>query len=375
MQIARNRIHVAVTALIVAAAARAQVVSDPSREERVEQLDRALDEMAEAGFSGAVLVACGDDVLLDRACGLADRAHGRVNAPDTIFDIGSVTKQFTATAILQLQERKQLSIHDSIERYFDKVPEEKREIQLHHLLTHTSGLPYDVPVGSATIERDELIRAAMAARMQSKPGSEFVYNNCGYMLLGAIVEIVSGERYEDYVRKHLFEPAGLTSSGFLRTEGVDPARTACGYEGNAAYGRAERGWYSWGLRGCGGALSTTGDLLRWSKALQGDRVLSKDSREQLFTPFLLGYAYGWWVRQDPVYGKVVSHSGTTRGFEASLAHSSEGDLRVIVLCNDRGRSDATAARLSAVALGRQAIEATVTLPPAQLESLAGDYEL
>jgi len=362
-------------ATVAAASVFAQEKAKPTRDECAAQLSRALDEMAEAGFSGSVLVAIGDDVLLDRGCGLGDRAHGKLNRSDTIFDIGSITKQFTATAILKLQEQKKLSVKDTLERFFEQVPANKRGIQLHDLLTHTSGLPNDVGVGSATTQRDELVRKALAAPMKSKPGAEFVYNNVGYMLLGAVVEIASGERYENYVRAHLFEPAGLKSSGFLRTDGIDTERTACGYDGKVAYGPAELGWYSWGLRGCGGALSTTGDLLRWSKTLQSDVVLSKASREQLFKPFLLDYAYGWWVRENPVHDKVITHGGTTRGFEASFTHYLADDLRVIVLCNDRGRSDAAASRLASIAAGRQAVEATVTLPSAQLDSLAGDYEL
>ena len=375
MQIARSCVVSVLIATVGAASVFAQEKAKPTRDECKAQLSRTLDEMAEAGFSGSVLVAIGDDVLLDRGCGLGDRAHGKLNRSDTIFDIGSITKQFTATAILKLQEQKKLSVKDTLERFFGQVPADKRGIQLHHLLTHTSGLPKDVEVGSATTERDELVRKALAAQMKSKPGAQFVYNNVGYMLLGAVVEIASGERYENYVRAHLFEPAGLKSSGFLRTDGVDTGRTACGYDGKLAFGPAELGWYSWGLRGCGGALSTTGDLLRWSKALQSDVVLSKASREQLFKPFLLDYAYGWWVRDDANFGKVITHGGTTRGFEASLTHyPAADDLRVIVLCNDRGRSDATESRLASIAAG-QALEATVTLPSAQLDSLAGDYEL
>ncbi len=132
-----------------------------------------FDALAEQGFSGAVLVAEGDQVLLRAAAGLADRVHGRVNQADTIFDVGSLTKQFTAAAVLLLAERGKLAVDDTLERFFDDVPKDKRAIRLHHLLTHTSGLPTDVGVGRWTSERAELLAACWEAKLVSKPGSEY----------------------------------------------------------------------------------------------------------------------------------------------------------------------------------------------------------
>ena len=337
-------------------------------------LQRAFDELAEAGFSGAVLVVRGERELLSAAAGLADRAHGRVNSADTIYDVGSITKQFTAAAILRLAEQEKLSTDDTLDRFFDDVPADKRKIRLHHLLTHTSGLPSDVPVGSRTTDRDELVRTSLAAEVQAPPGKQFVYNNVGYLLLAAIIEIVSEQSYETFVSEHLFAHAGMRSSGFLRTAGLDTARVARGYEGKTAFGPGDQGWYSWGLRGAGGVLSTTRDLMIWWRALQTETILSNESREQLFRPFKLDYACGWWVRDDPSVGRVIEHGGTTRGFEAEYTHYPDQDLHVIVLCNDRGRARSTASTLFEVASGRRETVSATPLSEAELAAFAGEFE-
>lgn len=337
-------------------------------------LRHAFDEFAEAGFSGSVLVVRGEDILLDAASGLADRANSRINQTGTIYDVGSITKQFTAAAILQLEQRGKLSTEDSLSKYFKEAPADKQKIRLHHLLTHTSGLPADVPVGSATTKREDLVQASLSAKMKSQPGEQFEYNNAGYMLLGAIVEIVSKQSYESYISEHLFTPAGMKSSGFLRTPGVDTARVARGYESKTSFGPGDQGWYSWGLRGAGGVLSSTGDLMRWWTALQSDVVLSKKSREKLFTPYKLDYAYGWWVRDDKFNGKVIQHGGTTQGFEAEYAHYLDHNLHITVLCNDRGRRDAVASALLRVVLGKQTDQLSVTLSDAELAPFTGEYE-
>src|SRR5207244_1714772 len=123
-----------------------------------------------------------------------------------------------------------------------------------------------------------------------------------------------------------------------------------------AFGPGEQGWYSWGLRGAGGVLSTTGDLMHWWRALQGDAILSKSAREELFAPFKSNYAMGWWVVDAPSFGRLIWHGGTTRGYEGKYQHYLDHDLHVIVLCNDRGRSEAAADALLQAVLGKPAME-------------------
>jgi CubicO group peptidase (beta-lactamase class C family) len=347
---------------------------DAAKPELAADLRRTFEDLAEAGFSGSVLVVRGDEVLLDAAAGLADRAHNVVNRSDTVFDVGSITKQFTATAILQLAQAKKLSIDDTLDHFFKPVPADKRAITVRHLLTHTSGLPTDVPVNSETSERDALVRACLTSKLQSQPGTVFAYNNIGYMLLAAIVELTAKTEYESYVTEHMFAPAGMTSSGFLHALKLDAARIAHGYEGRTGYGPADQAWYSWGLRGAGGVLSTTGDLMRWWRALQTDAILSKASRQQLFTPNLSNYACGWWVLQDEVLGRLIQHGGTTRGFEGDYSHFVERDLHVIVLCNDRDRSQAAASAFRLEIIKRPT-PATAPFEAPTLANFAGNYEV
>ena len=350
---------------------------EPAVRDLGEELDTLLSRLEACGFAGAALVGSGDEVILEKGYGLADRARERPIVADTVFDVGSVTKQFTATAILLLEQRGELETSESIDAWLQGVPRDKRGITLHHLLTHTSGLPPTVPVGSATTDRRELIRRALKAETTAEPGEEYAYNNVGYMLLAAIVEIVTGERFEDFMRTNLFEPAGMASSSFLHEAGLDATRMAVGYEGEKIHGPADKGWYSWGLRGAGGVISTVGDLHRWVRFLSEGGLLSPAQLEKLWKPYRASYACGWWVRQDHDLGKTIEHGGTTRGFEASLALYPDQDLVVVVLCNDRGTRTPVSFNLTRAAAGL-----VYDLPPevrplseAALAELAGRYEV
>jgi hypothetical protein len=153
------------------------------------------------------------------------------------------------------------------------------------------------------------------------------------------------------VKEQLVLPADLQRTTFLQDASVDASSTACGYQGSSGVFPAQAGWYSWGLRGAGGVLSSFVELERWWSALDGGKVLSAASRRKLFTPELLGYACGWWVRDYGEFGQVIEHAGTTRGFESSLARYPERDLLVIVLSNERETCKPTAYSLARVAAG------------------------
>jgi len=340
-----------------------------------QEVDRLCTRLAAFDFAGSVLVAEGDLVLLHKGFGLADREGGRAIGPHTVFDIGSVTKQFTATAILVLEERGALSTSDSLAEFFTGVPEEKRAITLDHLLSHTSGLPPSIPVGSATTERAVLLERALEAEMASRPGEAYVYNNVGYLLLAAVIEVETEMPYEDFVRENLFAPARLRDTDFLRSGRADDRRTAIGYEGERVHGPAQNGWYSWGLRGAGGVLSTTGDLHRWVRAVQAGNILGREAREKLFTATGdSGYARGWMLGERGELGRCVYHGGTTRGFEAALDTYPDRDLVVVVLCNDRGTCRSTAFRIARVAAGLEAPPPPVVeVAPVDLAGRAGRY--
>ncbi|MBT8208429.1 MAG: beta-lactamase family protein, partial [Acidimicrobiia bacterium] len=190
------------------------------------QLHEMFERFEAYGFSGAVRIVFGGNVLLDEGYGDADARNGVPATPETVFGVGSITKQFTAMAILVLEARGQLSTDDRIGTYLDFVPEVKQSITLHHLLTHTSGLPDAYWDQHRDLTRDAYLRTIMTTgELRSAPGTQYAYSNYGYDLLGRIVEVVAGQPYEAFLRASLFEPAGMSQTGFAIPE-FEPARVA-----------------------------------------------------------------------------------------------------------------------------------------------------
>jgi CubicO group peptidase (beta-lactamase class C family) len=241
-----------------------------------------LEEQAAAGFSGAVLVRRGDDTLVERGLGLADRERGIPVAPETVFSIGSITKEFTAATVLRLAELGRLRVDDPLPRFLDGVPADKHAITVRQLLRHRSGLPeYSGLRDFERVSRADGIRTILDLPLVFAPGTQELYSNPGYTLLAAIVEEASGRTWEQAVREHVYVPAGMTRSGFYGERRRPSAEVAIGYEGSSAAARnAPDGWgpASWSLKGAGGAVSTAGDLARWVDALRGGRLLRASSR-------------------------------------------------------------------------------------------------
>ncbi len=307
-----------------------------------------LDEMCRRaetlGFSGAVFCLDGDEVVLKQGYGLANRDENRPATPDTLFDIGSLTKQFTAAAILRLEMDGALKTSDTLDRFFPDLPPDKAGVTLHHLLTHTSGLSvigspmapsFDESVSAATTRREELVDAFRLAPIAAPPGSRFMYSNAGYMLLAAVVEVAGEQPFETYLRDHLFAPAGMTGTTFCQDR-TTAAPVAMGYQGDRVVNSAVDGWYSWGLRGAGGCLSTLNDLIQWERALRTHTILSAEATERLFTPFLNDYGYGWSINRTEEKDLLwINHGGDTRGFSAKYYRWPELNRTVVWLTNDR----------------------------------------
>ncbi|HKR01526.1 MAG TPA: serine hydrolase domain-containing protein [Pyrinomonadaceae bacterium] len=309
------------------------------------RLRQYLDRVALFGFSGGILVAKNGAVLVEKGYGYADRARRLPNTSDTVFYIGSNTKQFTAAAILKLEQQGKLSVNDPISKFFANVPEDKAGITIHHLLTHTSGLAHDVgdlygrPVG-----RDEQVRHVLDSKLQAKPGT-YGYSNAGYMLAAAIVEIASGSSYESYLQRNLFDPAGMSHTGY-RLPKWDPARVAHGYEAGVDQGSPldRASWMAdgptWAVRGAGGMLSTLGDQYRWHRALEGDSILSATQRQKLITPYVLEdggpthYGYGWSISTTPRHTRLVGHNGSDGIFYASFDRYLDEGVVVIMITNE-----------------------------------------
>jgi CubicO group peptidase (beta-lactamase class C family) len=306
------------------------------------RLDRWIQE---SGFQGGVLVARNGETILCKGYALADRERGIPYRPDTVFTVGSITKQFTAAAILKLEMQGKIKVEDPIAKYLPGVPEDKRAITLHHLLTHTAGLESDFAGDFDPVERDEYVKRTLASTLRSKPGEAYHYSNSGYSLLGAVVEIASGKPYEKYLRENLFLPAGMKDTGY-RLPTWSPKRLAVGYRDKERWGRLdEKPWAKdgpyWGLRANGGIHSTLEDLQRWDRALRGDAILSPEARRKMYTRHVpegpgadTFYGYGWSLGDAPWGGRYAAHNGGNGIFFADFARGLDDGLVVILSTND-----------------------------------------
>ena len=257
------RLFPAAVALLVAAdVASAQTPLPPSgtvRGESARILDEHLGRAEQFGFAGAVVVAKDGEVILHKAYGLADREAGKRVTTETLFDIGSITKPLTASAVLKLADERKLRVHDPITRFIDNVPADKRSITIHHLLTHTSGLANGFGGDYDLISRDSLVRVMLSSPLENPPGSKYEYSNAGYSLLGAIMEKASGLPYERYLRDRVLLPAGAASTGYKLVDWTGKP-VAVGYRGSGRLGTPlEQRWAddgpSWHLRANGGLLA------------------------------------------------------------------------------------------------------------------------
>jgi CubicO group peptidase (beta-lactamase class C family) len=288
------------------------------------EIDRYLSRLEGFGFSGGVLIARGGRAVVQSVHGLADRGTKRRWHVDTIFDVGSCTKQFTAAAIVALECDGKLRTSDPIAKYFAEVPADKASITIHHLLTHTAGLQSEFGGDYDVISRDALVATTLAAPLLSAPGAKHAYSNVGYSLLAAIVEIAAGKDIDRFLRERLFRPAGMTSSGYQLSD-TERSRIARGYRDGEDAQLLERAdstkGQMWNLIGNGGVYSTLTDLHRWLLALQSDAVLPDAGRKKLFHPHALVtssyagsglplyYAYGWYVGPQPSGKTLIWHLG------------------------------------------------------------------
>ena len=301
------------------------------------RIDRYLSAMEAFGFSGAILVAHEGEVVLRTGYGLADRASRRPYTPDTVQSHGSITKQMTGAAVLLLEQRGRLSVDDTIDRFFDGVPADKRGITLHQLLTHTSGMVGGIGADEEPIDAETYVERALAEPLAREPGTEYAYSNLGYSLLGIVVERVSGRGYERFLRDELLLPVGMNDTGYV-LPGWEDDRLAEGYRNGALWGRVHgRGWLDdgpgWHLRANGGMHTTVDDMYRWLRTLRGEGALDAETARRWTTGVVdegygdTKYAYGW-VDQDTEWGRMISHDGSNRIFSAALAWLPEIDLFV-----------------------------------------------
>lgn len=333
------------------------------------RLDATVAEATGGSFWGAVLVARGEEVLLSKGYGFADY-DGRPNAPDTLFELASVSKSFTAAAILRLEMERRLTLDDTLEKFFRRVPKDKQAITLRHLLTHTSGLSQKSGVAyQSTMTRDQYVEHVFAQPMDSAPGEKFAYNNAAYALLAAVVEVASKRDFEGWCREKLFRPAGLRDTGFIGDRRLDAKRASVRRGDRMPDGTAVDWHWGWGYRGMGGVVTTIEDLLLWDRALRGEKVLDTARKEEWTTPFLEGYALGWKVETTPRGTRKVHHSGGVHGFATNLARFPEEEVVIAVLSNGKSDLFAIEARFEDLLFAPPPVSLTVDLGNRPLDDL------
>jgi CubicO group peptidase (beta-lactamase class C family) len=334
-------------------------------------------------FNGSVLVSRKGAIVLQRGDGYKDLSANTRDDENTIYQIGSVTKQFTSAIILRLQEKGKLTVQDKLSKYIPDYPHGD-SITIENLLTHVSGIynytndGFFMAMSTAKpIARDSLIARFKYKPLDFRPGSTFSYSNSGYILLGYIIEKVTGKPYFQVVREDIFQPLQMGHSGF-DFAGLKSPDKATGYLSPAASQGASVVDSSVSFS-AGALYSTVGDLYKWDRALYGNKIMSQASLQQAFTPHKSNYGYGW--VSDSAFGKkVVEHGGAITGFTSYILRVPEDSTCIILLDNRQSTAlDKMAATINALLhdgkyeLPRERIE--ITMDTAILRQYTGDYQL
>ena len=289
----------------------------------------------------AVAVVRNGQPIVAKGYGLANVEHGVPVTRDTIFQSGSVGKQFTAVAAMLLVEDGRMALTDPLTKFFPEAPEHWKRITVRHLLTHTSGLP-DYTQGTVDYRRDytekELLDFAYGLTLEFEPGARWNYSNTGYVVLGIVIHKASGTFYGDVLAERVFAPAGMKSARVISEEDIVPHRSA-GYR----LVRGELKHHQWvaprlNTTADGSLYLSLNDMLAWDAALRGRRLLKPDSWKHVFAPVALNsgktYPYGFgWVVEDFAGRRAHRHGGAWQGFQTHIARYPDDDLTIIVLAN------------------------------------------
>lgn len=346
-----------------------------------------LEPFGETGnFIGTVLVARGGRVLFRQSYGMANYELNVSNSNETRYHIASVTKPFTAAAILQLQERGRLSVSDHVSRYIPDFPNGDR-MTLANLLTHSSGIAeinnledYDTFARSPhTLE--QLVAKYAGLPLEFEPGSRYRYSNSNYNLLALVLEKVSGESYENYLRQHIFEPIGMRDSGADGDASRLIPSLASGYDPAGISGFEKAPYLDWSNKtGNGSLYSTVDDLYRFDRALNTDALLKSTTRQKYYVEVEgSDNWYGWYMFKRLGH-RLMAAKGHGPGFTAELDRYPDDDVTIILLSNSYGTAEQNpvAQALAAIVFGQQPAppppQRAVAVPETLLASYAGQYQ-
>jgi CubicO group peptidase (beta-lactamase class C family) len=366
-----------------------------SREVVAHAADSIADAIIKRGRVAALSIGVtrGRDTLVMKGYGLADVENDLPATAQTVYRIGSVTKQFTSVAIMQLVEQGKLSLDDDVTKYVPNAPTHGRRVLIRHLLNHTSGIPSYTDVGPSfgrvmrlDLSKDSLIATVKDDSLQFEPGSHFYYNNTGYFLLGMVIERVTGKPYGDHLRDALFAPNGLTSTVYCSVMPLIKRR-ARGYEGRPT-GLVNADYISMDLPYAAGSLcSSVGDLVQWTRLLHSGKLVNATSFASMTTPAKLTSGrpmqYGFGLFMDSLgTHRRVHHGGGINGFISELAYYPDDSLTVVVLSNTApAPSEQVAENVARAAFGmpflpeRPTPPADLPIPPDEVARLSGNYKV
>ncbi len=299
-----------------------------------------LEELAQKGaFSGSVLLTKRGEIILSSGYGMAVVEQGIPNTSETKFRIGSVTKSFTAAAVLQLVGQGRIGLEAAIGNYFPEQTGGDR-ITVRHLLNHTSGLPNytDSPLMKEWAQHaaspEEVVARFCLKELDFEPGTQFAYCNSGYVLLGLLMEKLTGKSYSDIIRDQLLKPLGMKNTEVEVPFREDPL-FAAGYEYDGTHNLVKAPFFhASNAYAAGSIISTVEDLLLWDYGLETNAILNKTLTEQMFTAGgpSVPYGFGWFV-QDTPFGRVIQHSGGVTGFHSLFMKFPQSGVTIIILSN------------------------------------------
>jgi CubicO group peptidase (beta-lactamase class C family) len=355
------------------------------------QIEKQLDSLFVKHFKPeepgcAVLVAKEGQIIYQKAFGSADLELNVALKPDMIFQVASITKQFTAIAILKLMEEGKILLKDSVQKYIPDFPSKGYTVSIENLLTHTSGIKdyMQIDYQSPYMERwdftpKQLIDSFKYYPLGFAPGTKYSYSNSGYYLLGYIIEKISGKKYQRYVQDHILEPLQLSNSYFDTNGIIIPNRVKGSRKEGSLFKNADY-WSPSIAYSAGGLLSNTNDLYKWFKALLAGKIIKKETLEKAFTSYKLNdgskvsYGYGWNVLSQGGTPSI-EHGGHMSGFTTNQLYYPEEDVFIALLfnCQDAPR-DMISKMVSEIALGRS-LRKEVEMSNDQLNSYVGTYAL
>ena len=349
------------------------------------EFDKMLSEKFKPGETGcAALVAKNGQIIYKKAFGMANLELDVPMQPDMVFRIGSITKQFTAVAILQLMEQGKLSLQDDITKFIPDYPTQAYTITIENLLTHTSGIKSytgvpDIMKNVRTdVKPEELIAQFKNQPMEFAPGTKWNYNNSGFFLLGYIIEKITGKTYAEYIQENFFTPLGMTSSCYGSDTKIIKNR-ASGYQPDD--GGAQNSDYCSMTQpySAGSIMSTVGDLFIWNQAVHSYKLVKKETIDKAFTEYKLangdgtGYGYGWFLSQ--LQGSpTIEHGGGIFGYLTSSIYLPAEDVFVALFSNNVGKApEFTALKMAAMTIGKPLKTTEIKLDEATLDQYVGIY--